>query len=187
LTAANPEESPRACCACPALPRAGARRAINPGLSRAELTCLVRAVAADTARWQSRLRLPGCDDRWWALLATSNDVDVWLLSWLPGQATDLHDHGSSAASFTVVRGQLSEIRVDPDGRATSYRRRPDSVTWLAPGVIHDVGGAGDEPAVSIHAYSPPLREMTYYARDAHDQLRVARTIGTHQPEPELAP
>jgi len=162
-------------------------RPVKQGLSRTELTGLVHAAAADTRLWLSRLQLPDGEGRWWALLATGDQVDLWLLSWLPGQATDLHDHGPSAASFTVLRGELTEIRVGPHGPTTTYRRRPDSVTWLAPGVIHDVGGAGDEPAVSIHAYSPPLREMNYYTPDAHDRLRVARTISTRQPEPEIAP
>ena len=169
----------------PALPRADTRL-FSQCLSRTELTGLVRAIAADPHQWHSRLQLPDGEDRWWALLAASAHVDVWLLSWLPGQTTDLHDHGPSAASLTVVRGELNEIRVGPRARATTYRRRAGSVTWLAPGVIHDVAGAGKEPAVSIHAYSPPLREMNYYAPDAHDRLQIARTISTHEPEPEPA-
>jgi predicted metal-dependent enzyme (double-stranded beta helix superfamily) len=128
------------------------------------------------------LRLPARDDRWWTLLSTDDHVDVWLLSWLPGQTTDLHDHGSCAAAFTVVRGLLSEVRVDGHGPATTNLHRPHSTTWLAPGVIHDVTGAGVNPSVSIHAYSPPLREMTYYAADPHGRLRAVRTVHTDQPE-----
>src|SRR3712207_8332217 len=35
-------------------------------------------------------------------------AQVWLLSWLPGQGTGLHDHGGSAGALAVVRGTLSE-------------------------------------------------------------------------------
>jgi predicted metal-dependent enzyme (double-stranded beta helix superfamily) len=70
------------------------------------------------------LRLPDGKDRWWTLLSTNEDVDVWLLSWRPGQATDLHDHGSSAAAFTVIRGELNEVRIDPYGQATAARPAP---------------------------------------------------------------
>ncbi|MCW2695795.1 MAG: cysteine dioxygenase type, partial [Modestobacter sp.] len=35
-------------------------------------------------------------------------AEVWLLSWVPGQATALHDHGPSAGAFAVARGVLSE-------------------------------------------------------------------------------
>ena len=155
---------------------------IKPALSLAELTSVVRSAAAETRRWQSRLQLPEGGNRWWMLLSKDDHVDIWLLSWLPGQATDLHDHGRSAAAFTVVGGRLSEVRLDERGRATTYSRRPDSMIWLAPGVVHDVSGAGVEPAVSIHAYSPPLREMNYYAPDRRGRLQVVRTVATQEPE-----
>ncbi|SES82853.1 hypothetical protein [Geodermatophilus poikilotrophus] len=31
-------------------------------------------------------------------------AQVWLLPWLPGQGTGLHDHGGSAGASAVVRG-----------------------------------------------------------------------------------
>lgn len=111
-------------------------------------------------------------------------VDVWLLSWLPGQATDLHDHGPSAAAFMVVRGELAEVRVDADGRWSRHRREAGPVTSVPPGLVHDVHGAGSGPAVSIHAYSPPLRRMTFYTRDTEGRLHVARSVTTEQPELE---
>ena len=155
---------------------------VESALSMAELTLVVRSAAADARRWQSRLRLPDGNDRWWTLLSEDDHVDIWLLSWLPGQATDLHDHGPSAAAFTVVRGLLNELRLDRYGRAATYSRRPESTIWLAPGVVHDVSGAGVEPAVSIHAYSPPLREMNYYAPDPCGRLHRVRTVGGREPE-----
>ena len=99
--------------------------------SLADLIRLVRATAADTHRWQSVLRLPDGKGHWWTLLSTNDDVDVWLLSWRPGQATDLHDHGSSAAAFTVIRGELNEVRIDPYGQATSHSRPAGTATSLA--------------------------------------------------------
>lgn len=154
-----------------------------PGLPPADLAGLVRRVAADVDRWQPRLRLPEGNDRWWTRLAADDRVDLWLLSWLPGHNTDLHDHGASAAAFTVVRGSLNEIRVGRSGVRSSHVRRSGSATSLAAGVIHDVTGAGTEPAVSIHAYSPPLRAMNYYDPAT---LRVVRTVQSDEPEEELA-
>ncbi len=127
-----------------------------PGLPPADLAGLVRRVAADADRWLSRL---------------------------PGHNTDLHDHGASAAAFTVVRSSLNEIRVDHSGVRSSHVRRSGSATSLTAGVIHDVTGAGAEPAVSIHAYSPPLRAMNYYDLAT---LRVVRTVQSNEPEEELA-
>jgi hypothetical protein len=90
-----------------------------------------------------------------------------------------------SGAFTVIRGELNEVRIDPYGQATSHSRPAGTATSLAPGVIHDVSGAGIHAAVSIHAYSPPLREMNYYLPDAHGQLQITRTMSTYEPEQEL--
>jgi predicted metal-dependent enzyme (double-stranded beta helix superfamily) len=149
------------------------------------LADLVRAVAADTGAWQSMLRVPADDEqRWWTCLSRDREVDVWLLCWLPGQATTLHDHGPSAAAFTVVRGELAEARVDQDGWWSSYRRGTGSTTAMPRGLVHDVYGAGTGPAVSIHSYSPPLTGMNFYNRDARGRLYVVRSVATEQPELE---
>lgn len=156
---------------------------IPPGLPPADLAALVRRVAGDVDRWLPRLQLPDGSDRWWTRLAADDRVDVWLLSWLPGHNTDLHDHGDSAAAFTVVRGSLSEVRLDASGQRTSHVRATGSATSLGAGVIHDVTGAGTQPAVSIHAYSPPLTRMNYFDPAT---LRVARTVHSNEPEEELS-
>jgi predicted metal-dependent enzyme (double-stranded beta helix superfamily) len=162
------------------------RRAADRALSLADLTTLVGTVCADPTIWQPRLQIPDGEQRWWTRLSTDRHVDVWLLSWLPGHTTELHDHGTSAAAFSVVRGSLVEVRAEQQGRRRAFLRQPGWVTWLAPGVIHDVSGAGDEPAVSIHAYSPPLEQMNYYGADDLRRLRIVRSVRTDQPEQELS-
>ena len=155
-------------------------------VSRAELATIVRAVAADEQLWLPRLVLPTGGERRWTQLVGRQTVDVWLLSWLPGHSTDLHDHGFSAAAFTVVRGRLNELRLGADGRLHSSRRTPGTVTTVPAGVVHDVHGAGRSPAVSIHAYSPPLREMNYYDLDSYGDLHRIRSVQTPEPERESA-
>jgi quercetin dioxygenase-like cupin family protein len=150
-------------------------------LNLAELSTLVREIAADESFWRPRLELPLAASRRWTRLWTDPDVDVWLLSWLPDQSTDLHDHGPSAAAFTVVSGLLTETRLEA-GRPAVQHREPGTTVWVAPGVVHDVRGAGTGPTVSIHAYSAPLTRMTYYDPTGH----VLRTVETTEPEEELA-
>src|SRR5690349_24344433 len=50
-------------------------------------------------------------ERWYHRLAVADDHEVWLLTWLPGQGTDLHDHGGSAGAFHVFSGTLTEDTV----------------------------------------------------------------------------
>jgi mannose-6-phosphate isomerase-like protein (cupin superfamily) len=152
--------------------------------SASELAEIVRAVTADEQLWLPRLELPAAGERWWTRLTGDLAVDVWLLSWAPGHGTELHDHGFSAAAFSVVRGRLTELRQGADGRLRAHRRGAGSVTTIPAGVVHDVHGAGRSPAVSIHAYSPPLREMNFYDLDAGGNLH--RTGSVHTTEPERA-
>jgi predicted metal-dependent enzyme (double-stranded beta helix superfamily) len=147
-----------------------------------ELLQLVGRIAADTPFWQSQLCLPEGDERWWTRLHTDAAVDVWLLSWLPGSATQLHDHGGSTAAFTVVQGALREVRLDRSGHRVTKQRRVGAATVVPPRVIHDVNGASAEPAVSIHAYSPPLTTMNFYAMDAAGMPRVVETAQVDGPE-----
>ncbi len=103
--------------------------------------------------------------RWYARLADHADHEVWLLTWLPGQATDLHDHGGSAGAFVVVSGTLTETTVVTRGGAATLR---DSLLPAGAGRqfgahhIHRVANTGNTPAVSVHAYGPALRAMTRY-------------------------
>jgi quercetin dioxygenase-like cupin family protein len=156
-------------------------------LSPVQLADLVEEIAADPSLWRPYLRRPLRSHRWWRRLPTGPEVDVWLLSWLPGHATYLHDHGGSAAAFTVVEGELSEVRVDPAGGRRALSRRTGNTVALAPGVIHDVRGAGRSMAASIHAYSAPLTHMTYYEVHPGTGLPCAvRVVSTDEPEQDVA-
>jgi mannose-6-phosphate isomerase-like protein (cupin superfamily) len=153
-------------------------------LDLAELASLVRTLAGQEHLWVPRVRFGTAERRWWTRLHASATVDVWLLTWLPGHTTDLHDHGDSAAAYAVLRGRLEDVRAGAGGHLTSTLLRPGETTWIAPGVVHDVRSTGDEPAVSLHAYSRPLQRMTYY--DIRDgQLIAQRTVDSHEPEQSL--
>ena len=102
-------------------------------------------------------------------------AQVWLLSWLPGQGTPLHDHGTSAGAFAVVRGTLSE-RVVAAGR-NEVRESADRLTagrvrHFGPHYVHQVTNDDDEPAVSVHVYTPGLSWMNTYAVDGGSVLRT---------------
>ncbi|MCF2532695.1 cysteine dioxygenase [Yinghuangia soli] len=130
--------------------------------------------------------------RWYRLLHAADDHEVWLLSWLPGQGTGLHDHGGSSGVFSVVSGELHErsLVVTPLRRAGARERvlRPGGSRVFGPTYVHEVTNMGTEPAVSVHVYAPRLTAMTMYDAD-HEvlsrpgteplaQLRVERS-GEH--------
>jgi len=94
------------------------------------------------------------EQRWWARLALTDGVELWLLSWLPGQHTAPHDHGGAAGSFTVLRGELSEEYRYPGGPIRSRHHVAGEGLGFGAGRAHQVTGV--TAAASVHAYSPPL-------------------------------
>lgn len=110
-------------------------------------------VARDRSRWAHLLRYDPAE-RFSALVESSEHFEIWLLSWLPGQSTDLHDHDGAAGAFTVVNGELTERVVKPG--------RPDVLHTVAVGqsrvfgarYAHQVRNDGIDPAVTIHVYRP---------------------------------
>ena len=131
--------------------------------------------------------------RWFTRIDGDEELDVWLISWVPGHSTELHDHGGSLGALTVVSGSLNEFRWDGRGLR---RRRLDAgdQAGFPLGWVHDVVWAprpvrepattdlGVQPTLSVHAYSPPLTAMSYYEVTDRNRLRRQRTELTDQPE-----
>jgi rhodanese-related sulfurtransferase len=124
-----------------------------------ELADIVSRFAASDG-WMERVRLR-TDGRWYERLYHGPDHDLWVISWLPGQSTGFHDHGASSGAFVVVTGSLEERR--PGEQAQSIY--PGRGRSFGSDYAHDVGNGSLGPAISIHAYSPPLDEMNEYEVD----------------------
>ena len=105
-------------------------------------------------------------DRWYHRLAVADDHEVWLLTWLPGQGTDLHDHGGSAGAFHVFAGTLTEDTVDIGSggapRITGRELGEGAGRRFGTRHIHRITNRSNRPAVSIHVYGPALTTMTRY-------------------------
>ena len=130
-------------------------------------------------------------ERWFTRIRGDDELDVWLISWVPGHATELHDHGGSLGALTVLSGSLNEFRWDGE---KLRRRRLDAgdQAGFPLGWVHDVVwaprtaptrvAAPAQPTLSVHAYSPPLTAMSYYEVTEPNRLRRQRTELTDQPE-----
>ena len=123
---------------------------IRLAVGEARLRQLVLDVATRPERWLALVRYDA-DRRWYQRLARDEDHEVWLLSWLPGQRTGFHDHGSSGGAFTVVQGCLRE--------RAAYGGRPDPV------------GAARMPARVARAARFPKGD------DRHSRKEVVRLKG----------
>ncbi|MGC4806335.1 cysteine dioxygenase [Micromonospora sp. DT233] len=135
-----------------------------------DLLAVAGRFAADPTGWPVALRFDA-HQRWYARLAVGADHEVWALSWLPGQGTELHDHGGSAGAFLVVDGALTEETVSA-GRLRPRRLAAGAGRRFGARHVHVVTNRDDRPAVSVHVYRPALTRMTHY-RLVDGRLRVA--------------
>lgn len=138
---------------------------------------------------------PPTDDRWFTRLHGDDELDVWLISWVPEKSTELHDHAGSLGALTVVSGALSETRWDGDALRQRRLVAGDQAAFPL-GWVHDVTWAREKivtlagrepsaaPTLSVHAYSPPLTAMSYYEVTPRNTLRRSRTELTDKPEGE---
>ncbi|MFF7339671.1 cysteine dioxygenase [Streptomyces sp. NPDC008163] len=136
----------------------------------AEFVGLARTIAADRDRWAPLVRYD-TTTRWYHRLRsvprgpgsarpgeTPLGYEVWLLSWVPGQGSGLHDHGPSSGVLTVLDGELTE-RTERGKRTLGAGAQ----RVFAPGYVHEVVNDSLEPAVSLHVYYPGLTDMPMHA------------------------
>ena len=70
------------------------------------LVQITTRLAAQTTLWEPLIAYDPIS-RYYARLARESDFEAWLLTWVPGQGTEWHDHGGSAGAFITVRGSLT--------------------------------------------------------------------------------
>ncbi|HEX3791234.1 MAG TPA: cysteine dioxygenase family protein [Pseudonocardiaceae bacterium] len=143
-----------------------------------ELRDLTSTVAAELTTPLLDVLYYGHSQRWWARLALTEGVELWLLSWLPGQRTDPHDHGGASGSFTVLLGELSEDYRYPGRPSRSQSYAIGNAIGFGAGRAHQLGNRGLSPAASVHAYSPPLVETRKYATLADVPAEIPSLIPT---------
>lgn len=133
-------------------------------LKQEQLSDLVRAIADKPELWQP---LVVVDDsrRRYRLLYEDDRIDVWVLSWMPGQGTGFHDHDHSEVALMCVQGTILEKQMLLPSGASKVEMTPGTVRTGGAGYIHAVNHLEGEPAVSLHAYSPPLIHVGQYVVD----------------------
>ncbi len=148
-------------------------RPIGCDLTTEELVAVATQIAARPELWSEFVRHDS-DQRTYEHLLHDEHLDVWLNCWSHDHDTGFHDHDLSAGAVAVVAGAVREERLVL-GRSVDA---PISRTAIAGSAfdfgaseIHRVLHAGSLPAVTIHAYSPPLVRMGSYSVEPNGQLR----------------
>lgn len=139
-------------------------------LTMLELERFVRSLAAAPERWSPHVRHES-DVRVYEQIWADEDVNAWVICWSEDQDTGFHDHDESAAAIAVISGSVREDRLRLSGEPRSQKLGPGATFTVPPEAIHRVLHAGDAPAVTIHAYSPPLTRTGSYRLGPDGELQ----------------
>jgi hypothetical protein len=132
---------------------------------------LATSVAADRDSWQEFVEQDDVE-RTFHRLSVDDDAEVWLICWGEGHDTGYHDHDGSAGAVSVVEGTVIEERLVVQGAPAERVASAGDTFFFTSFDIHRVRHAGDAPAITIHAYSPPLKRVGSYV--VEDDGRLAR-------------
>jgi hypothetical protein len=133
-------------------------------LNSTELRDFAARLADEPERWAHVLD-GDSSERVFELIWDDEDVNAWVIVWNEDSDTGFHDHDVSAAGITVIDGMVREDRLSLGGLPRVRVFNAGDTFTVEPTAIHRVLHAGGGPAVTIHAYSPPLRRMGAYRVD----------------------
>jgi hypothetical protein len=121
----------------------------------------VDQLVATPELWREHIRHDS-DARVYAEIWSDEEVNAWLICWSEDQDTGFHDHDQSGAAIAVIDGHVREDRLRLAAEPVTRVIGPGKTFFVAPTAIHRVLHAGGRPAVTIHAYSPPLTRTGAY-------------------------
>ena len=131
-------------------------------LTRTHLRGIVEGLALAGERWSALVRHDP-SQRVFERVIEAGEYEAWLICWMPGHDTGFHDHDVSSGAVTVVSGQVLEERMHIGGSVSAAVYGAGQTFSFSSSDIHRVTHTGDEPAVTLHAYSPRLRRMGAYS------------------------
>jgi hypothetical protein len=110
-------------------------------------------------------------------LVTPPSYEAWLIVWSPSATLELHDHGGSIGALFLAQGELVETYSDLVERQRLRDRvvQEGDTLGVPARRVHEVCNLRSSDAVSIHVYSPPLTEMTFFDHRADHFLTPLRT------------
>ena len=142
---------------------------LRRNLEREELQDLVLEYSKRPELWQHLVNHDP-EARTYEELHRDDHLGIWLICWMKDHDTGFHDHDISSGALAVAEGRVREERLGLRGIASNVLLRPGGSLSFGASDIHRVTHGGGGPAVTIHAYSPPLWRMGAYEIQESGQL-----------------
>jgi predicted metal-dependent enzyme (double-stranded beta helix superfamily) len=148
----------------------GVPRPQGRDLDGPELQAFVSELAARPELWIDLVRHDP-HERTYEELLSDEHLTAWLICWMTDHDTGFHDHDVSCGAVSVIGGRVREQRLTIGAGTHEQIFCAGESFHFSASDIHRVLHAGEDPAVTLHVYSPPLQRMGAYVIDADGVLR----------------
>jgi cysteine dioxygenase len=119
------------------------------------------------------------------LVFSSPNYEVILMNWKPKNESNIHNHGASFGCVVVLKGQIINNLFDENTKikSISIHTKGDH-TEVPKDIYHQIKNSTDDYAVTMHFYSPPLKDMKVLDKtDIEKKYVVKCNCGAWNPQP----
>lgn len=128
------------------------------------------------------------------LICRKKYYELLVLSWLPNQATPVHNHNGQRCWMWIHSGKLTFRNYRREGREALQSTGPDQVyhpgdlTYIDDKIgLHEILNLSGKPAVSLHLYANPISQCQVYNPESKSFEWLELTAFNHQESSEEPP
>ncbi|MCE2928337.1 MAG: FAD/NAD(P)-binding protein [Candidatus Caenarcaniphilales bacterium] len=110
------------------------------------------------------------------LVFKTNNTEIILMCWLPGQGTEIHDHGKSDATTFVLEGEMDCTTYYANGTKEISTLGQGDIEHIPVGVKHEAHNKSSKNLVTLHIYSPPLSAEEEFKSLGYNNETLMQTI-----------
>lgn len=101
------------------------------------------------------------------LIYKNNKLEIYIITWMPGASTRIHDHPEKGCLVKILQGILTETEYINDDNLILYKNtiilnKNDMGFKISNKILHKINNNTNEIAVSLHIYSLPDFKITYF-------------------------
>ena len=119
------------------------------------------------------------------LVFRSDNVEILVVCWKPGQTSPVHGHGPSDGLMIILEGEITNTTYTKAGQKVSTVWKSGDIGHTCIGDQHEVKNASNTDAVSLHIYSPPLErdlqgaDMGYHNNVVPQEVYLKGDVARH--------
>lgn len=94
---------------------------------------------------------------------SDRDIEVYIISWLPGQKSPIHNHSKNGCILKILSGNLTEsVYTDSSPLIKTSVLNKNNIGFMRDDLgLHSISNEGNNIAISLHIYSPPNHKTKF--------------------------